>query len=233
MIFTKKFPKVKDNVFIFDIDSKCKSCKAVNNITDISDLKPVCAENSSLEYDFEYTCPFCEKKTNLTYWKRYKTIVYIEDRMGIPLKEWATIYDYSHNIDLFMHFNDVRKLYELLKKYGLQPLECTDPEIKAILNNMLNDKPTDNHLMNQFISAFREGRIKFDKAYIEEDYYPFNTVKTVYSLGELKDVRNNRKSATARDSIVFQIGDRELQVIANLYTGEIYDVTIFTQKDEG
>jgi hypothetical protein len=229
MIFTKKFPKVKDNVFIFDIDSKCKSCKAVNNITDISDLKPVYTENSSLEYDFEYTCPFCEKKTTLTSWKRYKTIVYIEDRMGIPLKEWATIYDYSHNTDLFMHFSNVRKLYELLKKYGLQPLECTDPEIKAILNNMLNDNPTDNHLMNQFISAFRRGRIKFDKAYIEEDYYPFNTVKTVYSLGELKNVRNNRKSATARDAIVFEIGDRELMVIANLYTGEIYDVTICTK----
>lgn len=225
MIFTKKFPKVKDNVFMFDIDSKCKSCKAVNNITDISDLKPV-YDKTSVEYNFEYVCPFCEKKTNLTLWKRHKTIVYIEKRMGIPLKEWATIYDYSHNIDLFMHFNDVRKLYELLKKYGLQPLDCTDPEIKAILNNMLNDKPTDNYLMNQFISAFRRGRIKFDKAYIEEDYYPFNTVKTVYSLGELKSVRKNRKSTTVRDAIVFEIGDRELQVIANLYTGEIYDVTI-------
>lgn len=225
MIFTKKFPKVKDNVFMFDIDSKCKSCKAVNNITDIADLKPVYDENTS-EYDFEYVCPFCEKKTNLTRWKRHKTIVYIEERMGVPLKEWATIYDYSHNMDLFMHFSDVRKLRELLKKYGLQPLECTDPEIKAILNNMLNDKPTDNHLMNQFISAFRRGRIKFVKAYIEEDYYPFNTIKTVYNLGELKTARNNRKSTTARDAIVFEIGDRELQVIANLYTGEIYDVTI-------
>lgn len=225
MIFTKKFPKVKDNVFMFDIESKCKSCKAVNNITDISDLKPV-YDKTSVEYNFEYVCPFCEKKTNLTLWKRHKTIVYIEKRMGIPLKEWATIYDYSNNIDLFMHFNDVRKLYELLKKYGLQPLDCTDPEIKAILNNMLNDKPTDNYLMNQFISAFRRGRIKFDKAYIEEDYYPFNTVKTVYSLRELKTVRGNRKSLTARDAIVFEIGDRELQVIANLYTGEIYDVTI-------
>ena len=231
MIFTKKFPKVKDNVFMFDIDSKCKLCKAVNNITDISDLEPVYDENT-MEYDFEYVCPFCEKKTNLTYWKRYKTIVYIEDRMGIPLKEWAMIYDYSHNIDLFMHFNDVRKLCELLKKYSLQPLECTDPEIKAILNSRLNDQPTDNSLMNQFISAFRKGRIKFNKAYIEEDYYPFNTIKTVYSFGELKDVRNNRKSTTARDAIVFQIGDRRLQVIANLYTGEIYDVTICTQKDE-
>lgn len=229
MIFTKKFPKVKDNVFIFDIDSKCKSCKAVNNITDISDLKPVYNENSSLGYDFEYVCPFCEKKTNLTYWKRYKTIVYIEDRMGIPLKEWDAIYTYSHNIDLFMHFTDVRKLYELLKKYGLQPLECTDSEVKAILNNMLNDKPTDNHLMNQFISAFRRGRIKFVKAYIEEDYYPFNTIKTVYNLGELKTARNNRKSTTARDAIVFEIGDRELRVVANLYTGEIYDVTIWNK----